>query len=43
MITGGTETVIRCDVTEDRIRVTSTDLSGTPLPQLPLVRRLTVE
>jgi acid phosphatase type 7 len=38
MITGGTETVIRCDVTADQIRVTSTDLSGKPIPQLAPVR-----
>ena len=39
MITGGTETVIRCDVTGDQLRVSSTDLSGKPLPQLPLIKR----
>jgi acid phosphatase type 7 len=43
MITGGTETVIRCDVTADQIRVTSTDLSGKPIPQLQPVRRRTLE
>ena len=37
MITGGTETVIQCDVTADQIRVSTTDLSGKPLPQLPPV------
>ncbi len=35
MIIGGAETVIRCDVTPDQIRVTATDLSGRSLPQLP--------
>jgi len=39
MIVGGTETVLRCDVTTNQIRVTSTDLSGKPIPQLPPVRR----
>ena len=39
MITGGTETVIRCDVASDQIRVISTDLSGKPIPQLPPVKR----
>lgn len=39
MITGGTETVIRCDVTADQLRVTTTDLSGKPLAQLPVLRR----
>jgi 3',5'-cyclic AMP phosphodiesterase CpdA len=39
MITGGTNTVIRCDATADQIRVTSTDLSGKTLPQLPVIRR----
>ncbi|MCX6903939.1 MAG: FN3 domain-containing metallophosphoesterase family protein [Verrucomicrobia bacterium] len=43
MITGGTETVIRCDVTADQIRVTSTDLSGKPIPQLPPVKLRTKE
>ena len=38
MIIGGTETVIRCVVTDDQIRVTSTDLSGRPLPQLPPIK-----
>jgi hypothetical protein len=38
MITGGTETVIRCEVTADRIQVTTTDLSGTTLPQPPPVK-----
>jgi acid phosphatase type 7 len=38
MIIGGAETVIRCDVTPDQIRVTSTDLSGKPLPQLPPIK-----
>jgi acid phosphatase type 7 len=38
MITGGAETVIRCDVTPDQIRITGTDLSGRPLPQLPLIK-----
>jgi acid phosphatase type 7 len=38
MITGGTETVIRCDVTADQIHVTTTDLSGKALPQLPVVK-----
>lgn len=38
MIIGGTETVIRCDVTADEIRVTTTDLSGQSLPQLGPVR-----
>lgn len=37
MIIGGTETLIRCDATADQIRVTSADLSGKPLPQLPPV------
>lgn len=39
MITGGTETLIRAEATADQLRVTSTDLSGKPLPQLPLLRR----
>jgi acid phosphatase type 7 len=39
MITGGTETVIRCDVTADQIRVTSTDLSSKPIAQLPLIKQ----
>jgi len=43
MITGGTETVIRCDVTADEIRITSTDLSGKPIPQLPPVTSRTPE
>jgi predicted phosphodiesterase len=38
MIIGGTETVIRCDVTADEIRVTSTDLSDQSLPQLPPIK-----
>jgi hypothetical protein len=38
MITGGTETVIRCEVTTDRIQTTATDLSGKQLPQLPPVK-----
>jgi hypothetical protein len=38
MITGGTETVIRCEVTADRIQFTTTDLSGKKLPQLPPVK-----
>jgi hypothetical protein len=38
MITGGTETVIRCEVTADRIQVTTTDLSGKTLPQPPPVK-----
>jgi hypothetical protein len=38
MITGGTETFIRCDATADQIRITSTDLSGKPLPQFPPVK-----
>jgi len=37
-IIGGTETVIRCDVTADQIRVTATDLSGRSLQQLPLIK-----
>jgi hypothetical protein len=37
MIIGGTETVIRCDVTRERIRVRTSDLLGKPLPQLPAV------
>ena len=35
---GGTETVIRCEVTADRIQVTATDLSGKTLPQPPSVK-----
>jgi hypothetical protein len=38
MIIGGTETVIRCEVTKDQIRVTSTDLAGRVLPQLPPIK-----
>jgi predicted phosphodiesterase len=38
MITGGTETVIRGDVTAEEIRVTGSDLSGRPLPQLPPIK-----
>ena len=38
VVTGGTETVIRCDVTPDQLRVTTTDLSGRELPQLPPIK-----
>jgi len=38
MIIGGTETVIRCDVTADLIRVTATDRSGHQLPQPPPIK-----
>jgi acid phosphatase type 7 len=38
MITGGAETVIRCDATLDQIRATCSDLAGRPLPQLPPIR-----
>ncbi len=38
MIIGGTETVIRGDVTAEQIRMTSTDLSGKELPQLPPIK-----
>jgi acid phosphatase type 7 len=38
MIIGGTETVIRGDVTKEQIRVTVTDLSNKPLPQLLPIR-----
>jgi acid phosphatase type 7 len=38
LITGGAEMVIRCEVTADRIQVTTTDLSGKTLPQPPPVK-----
>jgi len=38
LVIGGAETVIRCDVTDDQIRVTGTDLSRRPLPQLPPIK-----
>jgi hypothetical protein len=37
-VIGGTETVIRCDVTPNQIRITATDLSGKSLPQPPPVK-----
>ena len=43
MIIGGTETVIRCDVTADQIRVNAADLSGKPLVQLPPIKPRTGE
>jgi acid phosphatase type 7 len=39
MVIGGAETVIRCDVTDAQIRISSTDLSGQPLPQPPPIGR----
>ncbi|HOF71025.1 MAG TPA: FN3 domain-containing metallophosphoesterase family protein [Verrucomicrobiota bacterium] len=39
LIIGGTETVIRGDVTREQIRLTTTDLSGRELPQLPPIQR----
>ncbi len=38
LITGGTETVIRCEVTPEEMRVTTTDLSGRSLPQMPPIK-----
>jgi predicted phosphodiesterase len=38
MIIGGTDTVIRCDATAEQIGVTSSDLSGKVLPQLPSIK-----
>lgn len=38
LIIGGTETVIRCEVTPEEMRVTATDLSGKSLPQMPPIK-----
>jgi predicted phosphodiesterase len=43
MIVGGTETVIRGDVTDDTLRITAVGLSGKPLTQLPPIKRRTTE
>jgi acid phosphatase type 7 len=40
VIIGGTETVIRCDVTADQITTTASTLSGKTLPQPPPIRKL---